>query len=160
MGQTVALTAKFQRLQNLFSRRLLGAFSRSPSRALELESGLLPPEIRFEYILRRYGARFLKFSDNHPLQMEVSKVLRDENKTMDNFKPNTTLLKIIARLRAVVPEWTIEEQAAKWEAPWSEPIQAEVVISKVDKKKAKTAHLAMVQELDYMSTTVFYIDGS
>jgi ribonuclease HI len=160
LGQTVALTAKFQKLQNLLTRRLLGAFSRSPSRALELESGLLPPEIRFEYILRRYGARFLKVLDNHPIKAEVSKVLRDENKTMDDFEPNTTLLRIIARLRTVVPVWTIETPPAEWEAPWSEPIQAEVVITKVDKKKARTAHLALVQELDYTSTKVFYTDGS
>jgi len=66
LGQ-MALTAKFQRLQNVFTRRLLGAFSQSPTRALELESGLLPPEIRFEYILRRYGTRSLKFLDNHPI---------------------------------------------------------------------------------------------
>ena len=79
---------------------------------------------------------------------------------MDDFEPNTTLLKIIARLRTVVPAWTIEKPAAEWEAPWSKPIQAEVVISKDDKKKAKTAHLAWVQELDYRSTTVFYTDGS
>lgn len=121
---------------------------------------MMPPEIRFEYILRRYGARFLKFLDNHPIQVEVSKVLRDENKTMDDFEPNTTLLKIIARLRTVVPAWTIEKSATEWEAPWNEPIQAEVVITKVDKKKAKEAHVEVVRELDYTSTMVFYTDGS
>lgn len=31
---------------------------------------------------------------------------------------------------------------------------------KVDKKKAKSAHLARVQELNYTSTTVFYTNGS
>lgn len=36
----------------------------------------------------------------------------------------------------------------------------EVVITKVDKKKAKGAHLEMVRELDYTSTEVCYTDGS
>lgn len=71
-------------------------------------------------MVRRYCIRFLKFLDNYAIKAEVSKILRDKNKTVDSFEPSTTLLKIIARSRAVVPAWTLETPVAEWEAPWSE----------------------------------------
>lgn len=35
-----------------------------------------------------------------------------------------------------------------------------MVIPSIDKKRAKIAHLAVLQQIDYTSTTVFYTDGS
>ena len=40
---------------------MLGAFKGSPTKALELEAALPPPEIRFEKLCNMYALRMLRF---------------------------------------------------------------------------------------------------
>ena len=57
----------FQQLQNRASRRLLGAFRGSPTKALELEAALLPPRIRFERACVNYSLRVKQLEQSHPI---------------------------------------------------------------------------------------------
>ena len=59
--QQQGLVQRFQRLQNQALPKILGAFKGSPFRALELESAILPPEVRFEKACLGYALRTLLF---------------------------------------------------------------------------------------------------
>ena len=55
------LISRYQRLQNMATRHMLGAFKGSPTKALELEAALPPPEIRFKKLCNMYALRMLRF---------------------------------------------------------------------------------------------------
>jgi predicted component of type VI protein secretion system len=50
---------KFQKLQNLALRKILGVFKTSPIRAMEIEASLPPPRVRFNKICKNYALRTL-----------------------------------------------------------------------------------------------------
>jgi hypothetical protein len=59
---------KFQKLQNKALRVILGVFRTSPTKAMEIEAALPPPEIRFEKICINYALRILQIGKKHPIQ--------------------------------------------------------------------------------------------
>ena len=48
---------KFQKLQNIAIRRILGAFKGSPSKALKIKAAIPPPEVRFKKACNDYRDR-------------------------------------------------------------------------------------------------------
>src|SRR5436189_5331404 len=63
---------KFQKLQNIALRKMLGAFKTSPINAMELEASISPPKVRFERICKNYAWRTLQMHENHPIKLRVS----------------------------------------------------------------------------------------
>ena len=53
------LLNKYQKLQNLALRKILGAFKTSPIMIMELEAAILPPKIRFNKICMNYSLRII-----------------------------------------------------------------------------------------------------
>ena len=67
-----SLLDKYQKLQNLALRRILGAFKTSPIMAMELEAAIPPPKIRFNKICMNYSLRIMQLFKNHPIRTRVS----------------------------------------------------------------------------------------
>ena len=59
---------KFQKLQNLALRKILGAFKSSPASAMEIEASLSSPKVRFNKICKNYALRILQMHENHPIR--------------------------------------------------------------------------------------------
>jgi hypothetical protein len=53
-------------------RKVLGAFKISPIAAIEVETSILPVEIRFEKICQNYAYRALLLGQNHPIRKRIS----------------------------------------------------------------------------------------
>src|SRR5204863_6645417 len=66
------LLDKFQKLQNLALRKILGAFKTSPIMAMELEAAIPPPKVRFQKICMNYSLRIMQLFKNHPIRTRVS----------------------------------------------------------------------------------------
>ena len=58
---------KFQRLQNAALRTILGAFKTSPIKAMEIETAVPPPRIRFEKTCYNYTIRIIQINSIHPI---------------------------------------------------------------------------------------------
>ena len=41
---------------------------------MEVESAILPPDIRLDYAIRRYTFRLSKLSENHPVRAKYTKI--------------------------------------------------------------------------------------
>ena len=65
------LLDRYQKLQNLALRKILGAFKTSPYKAMEVEASLPPPKIRFRRICQSYMLRTLSFNSNHAVQSRL-----------------------------------------------------------------------------------------
>jgi len=66
------LLNKYQKLQNLALRKILGAFKTSPIMAMELEAAIPPPKVRFNKICMNYSLRIMQLFKNHPIRTRVS----------------------------------------------------------------------------------------
>ncbi len=59
------LLEKFQRLQNVVLRTILGAFKTSPIKVIKIETAISPPRIRFEKICYNYVIRIMQMNLLH-----------------------------------------------------------------------------------------------
>ena len=59
---------KFQKLQNIALRKMLGTFKTSPINVMELEASIPPPKVRFERICKNYAWRILQMHENHSIK--------------------------------------------------------------------------------------------
>src|SRR5205085_12184924 len=66
------LLDKFQKLQNLALRKILGAFKTSPIITMKLEAAIPPPKVRFNKIYMNYSLRIIQLFKNHPIRTRVS----------------------------------------------------------------------------------------
>ena len=66
------LLDKYQKLQNLALRKILGAFKTSPIMAMELEAAIPPPKVRFNKIYMNYSLRIMQLFKNHSIRTRVS----------------------------------------------------------------------------------------
>ena len=72
------LLQPYQKLQNRAIVRITGAFRGSPTKALEVEASIPPPEARLENSCKSYSLRLLAFQKNHPILQALQKSIRDE----------------------------------------------------------------------------------
>ena len=102
-------------------KHMLGAFKGSPTKALELEAALPPPDIRFEKLCNMYALRTLKFQPNHP----IVKTLIDltEDKLGEQYgeavniahisTPHTQLLALFQRVKKLIRgDWKVNKPYA------------------------------------------------
>ena len=158
----------YQRLQNQALPKILGAFGKSPIRAMELEAAILPPEIRFQKACLGYSLRTLYFQQNHPIREAYNRAVRDELADSDSdlgafslIKPTTQLYSLLDRLKGIIgPNWNIERQRTTWKAPWAKAPTATITISPGKKEKAKQEHEDLLDTLAFRDCVVFYTDGS
>ena len=69
---------QYQRLQNMAIKYMLGAFKGSPTKALELEAALPPPDIQFKKLCNMYALWTLKFQPNYPIVKTLMSLTEDE----------------------------------------------------------------------------------
>ena len=105
---------KFQTLQNQALNTILGTFKGSPSKALEIEAAIPPPDIRFKKQLNSYTIRILTLLKNYLIRLESLKDSRDElasdseGFTSLNYLkvvPKNRLNSIAGRIKALIPNW-------------------------------------------------------
>src|SRR5436189_5714380 len=66
------LLDKFQKLQNLALRKILGAFKTSPIITMELAAAIPPSKVRFQKICMNYSLRIMQLFKNHPIRTRIS----------------------------------------------------------------------------------------
>ena len=66
------LLDKYQKLQNLALRRILGAFKTSLIVVMKLEAAIFPSKIRFNKICMNYSLKIMQLFKNHPIRTRVS----------------------------------------------------------------------------------------
>src|SRR6266536_2431219 len=102
--------AMYQKLQNLAIRSILKAFKRTPYKAMEIETALLPPDVRFERLCNRYSINTLLVNAKYPIKQILIENTIDElnpNKsknTLQNtrlLQPNTQLCHLFKRINTV-----------------------------------------------------------
>lgn len=62
---------KYQKIQNQALQKILGAFKKSPTRAMEIEASIPPPQVRFNKICRSYILRSLDFNNSHIIKQRL-----------------------------------------------------------------------------------------
>jgi ribonuclease HI len=168
-----------QRLQNLATTAMLGAYRGSPHKALELEAAVYPPEVRLEKACNLYAVRTLRFQKNHPVKQALRAAVRDElagsntdsasdgNQNTRYIRPSTQLFRLQHRALKLVGPYglqRVERCNGIWTAPWKEPLQATITISALSKPKAAHEHARHLQQLHqqahFQPTYVYYTDGS
>ena len=148
---------------------MLGAFKGSPTRALELEAAIPPPEIRFEKLCNMHALRTLRFQPNHPVIQAVQRLTEDELGEHTGHpiayipETNSQLLALLKRVRKLVQgNWNIEKPYADWEAPWT-TFPATFVVTKQTKEDEANAHNALLNDIQLLqgdAAQIFYTDGS
>src|SRR5436189_3001559 len=63
---------KFQKLQNIALRKMLGAFKTSLINIMKLKASISSSKIRFERICKNYAWRTLQMHENHLIRLRVS----------------------------------------------------------------------------------------
>ena len=117
---------KYQKLQNLATRIMLGAFRGAPTKALEVEAAIMPPEVRFKRLCNRSSLRVLFFNDIYPIKEArsyeaVDKLNAEEPVDLQCelrlIKPITQLLALLKRLEQVKHYNTVEKLYTSEETP-------------------------------------------
>ena len=157
-GQGFAIKA-LQNLQNMATRKILGAFKTSPTKPLEVEACLAPPLVRLNTTTRNYALRTLKLGPNHPTNKELEQI---SNESLNNprLKP-TQLENIKGSLLKLDPLDNIEEIQPFYHPPWTgNPLT--ITISNKDKEAATKDHLQLLETLQILDpeTILAYSDAS
>ncbi|KAK5988528.1 hypothetical protein PT974_10011 [Cladobotryum mycophilum] len=144
------LIYQLQQLQNLALARILGAFKRSPYKALELEAAIPPVEVRLQKACLKYGLRTQTLSETHPIRLAITSTAAP-----------TQLTRLLASLDKAIGKYErIERQDLVWQAPWNKEPKATILISQASKKEAKKQHLQLLEDLTFDNYRAFYTDGS
>ena len=184
------LLDKFQKLQNMALRKILGAFKTSPAIAMKLEAALPPPKVRFNRTCKNFALRILQMPKNHILRTRVSSSFLlyslgtelDWSKYLDwNEKEQqevsiskkkkskivvSQLFKITAMISDLLPSLKTEKIKQKWNAPWAQNLDLLmfIKISELDKEKEAVAHQNKIQKIISNnrdnSNMILYSDGS
>ena len=89
---------------------MLGAFKGTPYKAMEIETALLPPEVRFERLYNRYSINTLLVNAKYPIKQILIENTVDElnpNKsenTLQNMRllrPNIQLCHLLKRINKI-----------------------------------------------------------
>jgi hypothetical protein len=166
--QTQQLNA-YQRLQNTALTKILGAFVKSPFKALEIEAAIPPPKVRFEQLAFSYAIKGLKLRPTHPILKTLrSKVLKE----MDELDPaedtealpqlflskySSQLSSLASKLKGFINSCYISTPLNL--PPWEPALEANFIIPQVSKEEAKRAFIAYIKKLKG-NYSIFYTDGS
>ncbi|KHJ31617.1 hypothetical protein EV44_g3582 [Erysiphe necator] len=168
MGQSnISTNTKNQKLQNSAVRVITGAFSSSPSMALEVEAAILPTRVQHFKLANNYALRLLMLGEHHPIHYELFTNLKDELNTSTNidfallsFLPDTKsqINRLAGHLSRLTKCWRIEQVKASWSPPWLSS-DINVSISKSDKDTSRKEHMELIKTIPY-GDGIIYTDGS
>lgn len=68
-----SFSEELQKLQNLAMWKILGVFKIAPIRVMEIEAGLFLPDIRLNFLTRRYAYCIKTGPRNHPVKVILSR---------------------------------------------------------------------------------------
>jgi ribonuclease HI len=153
------LIKPLQIIQNSASLKILGVFKTAPILAREVESALLPPEIRLNSNIRQYCFRLKKFSINHPINQEF------ENNRLIRQNLNQKLILQLDRIFNSIFEFVenieLEKLKSFYFAPWAANIPYSIEISKLNKELATKQHLDLINSTKYEKSIFnIYTDAS
>ena len=162
---------RFQQIQNQGITKALGAFRSSPSKPLELEAAVLPPNIRLERQAMLYSLRVLRFAQNHPIKQAVDVLIRDElgdsededqgNNLLRLLRnPKTQLQCLISRLHQLSFNSTPEHVSNQWEQPWTPGFPANFQVIPGTTKATHELTLDQIDRNNLIKPLVGYTDGS
>src|SRR6266536_511413 len=135
--------AMYQKLQNLATRSILGAFKGTPYKAMEIETALPSPEVRFERLCNRYSINALLVNAKHPIRQILIENTVDELNPEESenilqntrlLRPNTQLCHLLKRINKISVHNAIETTDTDTR-PWTTKFPAEIYIS--EKPKAE-----------------------
>lgn len=138
-----------QALQNLAMRKILGVFRTAPTRPMEVEAALMPPEIRLDATVRKYALRASKLAPHHPISEELrlpqSDLLDPLDSASGKIKPPTQLERIRSSIQGLAELDELETIEHFKYPPWNRTIPYSVSISSLPKDEAATEHLASLE---------------
>ena len=169
-----AIYRRLESLQNQALTSILGSFTGSPIKALEIEAAILPTRLRIEKLLNSYAIRILTLPPSHPIRVASLTSSRDElaDSESDGFTslayfqkvPKNRVNSIANRLQQLVPNWHIHLTNHTWEAPWKQALQPPLDSNlELTKEQALENHKTRLQALaDPLGPArgIFYTDGS
>ena len=103
-------------------KHMLGAFKGSPTKALELEAALPPPDIWFEKLCNMYALQTLQFQPNHLIDKTLIDLTKDELDDRHGeavniayiSTPNIQLLALFQRVKKLIRrDWKINKPYAE-----------------------------------------------
>ena len=149
------ITKELQKLQNLATRNILGVFKTAPTPVLEVEAGLLPPDVRLDDLTRKYAMRIRRSPHQHPVREKMVK----------NY-PEDTIVKIpsqleiaFASLQGIWPE-EVENILFLKTKPWRKKPYYKVQIEKSNDNLQAEVHEAELQAEKGTKMLYAYTDAS
>ncbi|KAI0991854.1 hypothetical protein K3495_g16333, partial [Podosphaera aphanis] len=155
-----------EKLQNIALRKILGCFKTSPTKAMELEACLCPPEVRLNHYRRKYAMRSLELMQNHPVARALAENRIFHHANMDNDDIchsegiRDQLRSINKSIPAEVDIRNLEVISNRNYPPWKRNLPYTVKIGKLPKEEEVLLHQAKVTKLKGSSTIVYYTDAS
>ena len=154
-----SLIKPLQAIQNTACLRILGVFKTAPILAREVESALLPPQIRLNHNIRQYAFRLAKLSKKHPINLEWDNNRLLEQQNNRPFKSTLQLDRIVDSISQFI-DTDIEEIRPFHFAPWEKSTPYSVNISKSDKDKATSEHIKLINSTNAPNIYNIYSDAS
>lgn len=149
----VQFKRQLQTLQNLALRKILGVFKTTPITPMEIESGILPADIRLDVSIRKYAFRTNLIGENHPVRTELERINLERR-----GEDPTTQMERIKQLRDRQPT-DLEEVDPFLFPPWYETLPYTPRISSFDKTTEGRKHTVQVREAPD-SRIAIYSDAS
>lgn len=150
-----SFTIQLQKLQNLAMRKILGVFKTAPVKVLEIEAGLLPPDIRLNELTRRYAFRINHLPRDHPIWIHINQKYPE-----DCYIHNPTQLE---RAQASIQNiWPDNHEIIKHlkTKPWRIKPMYEVHIGKNNKEDEAKIHETEIDRKRGTKTIYAYTDAS
>ena len=106
---------------------------------MEIEGGILLPEVQFKKLCKIYSLRVLKIQKNNPIKKAYINSIKDKegrdklvldsslesaNSRIRQVLPQTNLTTNIRRAYPFIRNWAIEKVSSKWDKLWQREIQA------------------------------------
>ncbi|MCO8751554.1 hypothetical protein KLO70_19365, partial [Clostridioides difficile] len=174
---------RFQKLQNLALKKILGVFKTSPVRAMEIEASLPPPQVRFDKICMNYALRIIKLYSNHSIRKRVSSSFPSEStgleldwnlyfdwneidlaqnsNSLQRKKIPSQLFRICSMIKDNFSSLNIEKINFEKLSPWKKSLDnfIDLKISHLSKEDQTREHLDLLKQMKDKAVFI-YTDGS
>ena len=167
---------QLQSVQNIAMRKILGAFKTSPVDAMEVESSLLPRDIRLNNNCTTYTIRSITLPASHPIRQRTSATFPPEYPTgvalshirasdwHQTSKHHSQLWQIQHKLANTLPmNPPVESISVTLDPPWKPPTdpRISITIHPHGREAASEYHQEQLQSLAMRNDTLLiYSDGS
>jgi hypothetical protein len=128
---------------------------------MEVESALLPPQVRLNTNLRQYAFRMLKLSAKHPVNSEFTKFqeLQEDEDLAIRFTKPIQIERIYTSIEGLVDTSTLEPIQHFKYPPWNRQIPFVIKIDKSPKDQAAVNHTDQLRTITNTSVKSIYTDA-